>query len=78
VHDQELWPADPAHAQPPVVLYPEQPDLGFAVQHAPRPDTEYPWQAPPLRLQHGAATLVPMGCAMLRHAAFAADPPTAE
>lgn len=22
VHDQELWPADPAHAQPPVVLYP--------------------------------------------------------
>lgn len=78
VHDQELWPADPAHAQPPVVLYPDQPDLSFAVQHAPRPDTEYPWQAPPLRLQQGAATLVPMGCAMLRHAAFAADPPTAE
>lgn len=78
LHDQELWPADPAQAMPPVVLYPDRPDLGFAVQHAPRPDTEDPWQAPPLRLHQGAATLVPMGCAMLRQAAFAAEPPTAE
>jgi hypothetical protein len=78
LHDQELWPADPAQAQSPVVLHTGQPDLGFTVQHAPRSDTEHPWQAPPLRLQQGAATLVPMGCAMLRRAAFAADPPTAE
>ncbi len=78
LHDRELWPADPAQAQPPVALYPGRPDLGFTVQHAPRPDTEDPWQAPPLRLQQGAAKLVPMGCAMLRRAAFFADPPTAE
>jgi hypothetical protein len=58
-----------------VVLYPDQPDLGFALQRAAAgPDT-------PGRHRHCACNKArPRSClvCMLRHAAFAADPPTAE
>lgn len=67
--DYDAYPVDVAEGYRVPTLDSLSPDLGFAVER-PRAAGDRPWDAAPIALRHGGATLVPLGCTVLRRAAF--------
>ena len=66
--DFELTPADLEQAYRPVILRGDAPDFGLQYETASPGDRD--WHTASVRLVGDGVTLVPMGCAMLRRAAF--------
>ncbi len=66
--DYDVTPVDVADGYRIPVLDGRAADLGLAVQR--RAAGDRPWDSAPIALQHGDATLVPLGCTVLRRAAF--------
>jgi len=67
--DYDVTPADVAAGYRIPVLDARAPDLGLRLERR-RADADRPWDGAPLVLRHGEATLVPLGCTVLRRAAF--------
>lgn len=67
--DVELLPVDLAALGSYPVLDAAEPDFGLRLARDPDADLDHPWDRTPVRLE-GTVTLVPMGCAPLRRAAF--------
>ncbi len=67
--DYDVHPVDIAEGYRVPALDSLSADLGFAVER-PRAAGDQPWDAAPIALRHGGATLVPLGCTVLRRAAF--------
>jgi DUF1680 family protein len=65
-HDYDIVPRDPAQ----VVELPVLDRNGWQVESDERVNRLHPWDRSPLRLKRGSITLVPMGCTILRQAAF--------
>jgi uncharacterized protein len=65
-HDYDIVPRDPAQA----VDAPRIDRAGWQIEIDERADRLQPWDQSPLRLKRGSITLVPIGCTILRHAAF--------
>jgi hypothetical protein len=65
-HDYDLVPKDPIEAEDVRVVDRK----GWQIEINADADRLHPWDAAPLRLVHGSTTLVPMGCTVLRRAAF--------
>jgi DUF1680 family protein len=72
--DMELRPRDVAQGCAPVVLDAAQPDYGLTLERVLPVDGRQVWEFAPLRLVGRGRSLVPMGCAPLRRAAFALRP----
>ena len=68
--DVELEPQDLAQAYQVFLVDPVQPDYGLQFQNSAAADLLQPWAHPPVRLAYAGGVLVPMGCAILRRAAF--------
>jgi hypothetical protein len=71
--DVELLPDDAAALGRYPVLYADRAELGLAVEHDPDADPDHPFDRPPFHLR-GDVDLVPMGCSLLRRAAFGLMP----
>ena len=72
--DVELEPQDLAQAYQVFLVDPVQPDYGLQFQNSAAADLLQPWAHPPVRLAYAGGVLVPMGCAILRRAAFPFQP----
>ncbi len=68
-HDYDVYPEDVAQGYHVPVLS-KAPEFGLTVEARPGGDAGHPWDAPQLVLRHGETTLVPIGCTVLRRAAF--------
>ena len=69
-HDYDVHPVDIAQGYRMPVLDAQAPGLGLTFEARAGGDRSLPWdEARPL-LRHGDATLVPLGCTLLRRAAF--------
>jgi DUF1680 family protein len=68
--DADLVPARGTDVETLPVVDPSRTDLGFVTEQVVTGAPEQPWDASPVRLRHEAMTLVPIGCAPLRRAAF--------
>ena len=65
-HDYDITPRDQAEAD-------EAPTLdqaGWQIEINAQADRLHPWDNAPLRLRQDSTTLIPMGCTILRRAAF--------
>ncbi len=71
-HDYDVRPVDIARGYRIPVLDSRAPDLGVTVERRAGGDPERPWDAPPLVLRAGETALAPLGCTVLRRAAFPA------
>ncbi len=69
-HDYDVHPVDVAEGHRIPVLDSRRPELGFALERRGGGHGARPWDEAPLRLRSGEATLVPLGCTILRRAAF--------
>ena len=67
--DYDVTPADVGAGYRIPVLDARAPDLGLQLERRPA-DADRPWDGAPLALRHADATLVPLGCTVLRRAAF--------
>ena len=70
LHDYDVVPADVAEGYRVPALDPRAPDLGLAVASVPGGDDDHPWDAPGRVLRADDVSLVPLGCTVLRRAAF--------
>lgn len=68
--DYDVFPVDVAEAYQVPVLDSRAPDLGLACEARNVGDGERPWDEAPVALRAGDLTLVPLGCTLLRRAAF--------
>lgn len=68
--DWDVMPLDIAQGYRIPVLDPGAPDLGFSFERRDGGDGDRPWDAPRILLRTGPAALVPLGCTVLRRAAF--------
>jgi len=68
--DYDVHPADVAEGYRIPVLDGGAPDLGLTLERRTGADPDRPWDLAPLALRSGDATLVPLGCTLLRRAAF--------
>lgn len=68
--DEELIPQNVAAAYAPMILEAALPDYGLQFARVTQNDASHPWAAPPICLQSAQATLIPLGTALLRRAAF--------
>jgi uncharacterized protein len=69
-HDYDAYPVDIAQGYRIPVLDAQSPDLGLAFEARAGGDRDLPWDEARWLLRHGAATLAPLGCTLLRRAAF--------
>jgi hypothetical protein len=69
-HDYDVLPLDIAQGYRGPVLDGRAPDLDFAVEGPRAGDADHPWDEPRIALRLGETTLVPLGCTVLRRAAF--------
>jgi hypothetical protein len=69
-HDFEATPQDLEQAYTPIFLDECQPDYGLVFEQQPLFDMDRGWEQSPVHLKAGAARLTPMGCTVLRRAAF--------
>ncbi|MCC7205943.1 MAG: glycoside hydrolase family 127 protein [Anaerolineae bacterium] len=69
-HDYDVLPENAAQAHTPLILNGAREGLGLAVQPDPDGDMLRPWHKPPIALAAGDARLIPLGCTVLRRAAF--------
>jgi len=69
-YDYDVRPADIAQGYRVPVLDSRRADLGLALERRACGNGNRPWDEPGLRLLGGEATLVPLGCTVLRRAAF--------
>ena len=70
-HDYDVVPRDASEGYRAAVLDRAAPDLGLQFERS-ADVGDRPWDAAPAILRAGAATLVPLGCTVLRRAAFPA------
>ncbi len=68
--DYDVHPVDIAEGYRIPVLDPRALDLGLTVERRGGGDPDRPWDDAPLMLHGGGAALVPLGCTVLRRAAF--------
>jgi len=68
--DFDVYPEDIAEGYRTPVLDSRAPGLGLTVESRPGGDPDHPWDAPGIVLRTGDLALVPLGCAVLRRAAF--------
>jgi hypothetical protein len=69
-HDYNVLPRDIAQAYERVLLDESLPDYGLTFEADPVIDVKHCWEQSPVRLKCGATALVPLGCTILRRAAF--------
>lgn len=69
-HDYDALPARLEEAHQPLILDGDQPDFGLTAQCMPGVDRLHPWDETPIRLTTGEKCLIPIGCTLLRRAAF--------
>ncbi len=67
--DYDMHPVDIAEGYRVPVLDSRAPDLGLALERR-AGDDDHPWDDPPIALGAGGVTLLPLGCTVLRRAAF--------
>ncbi len=70
LYDYDIVPTDIAQGYHIPLLDARVPDLGFRFEAGDVGAADRPWDRPPSRLRHPQATLVPIGCTVLRRAAF--------
>jgi DUF1680 family protein len=68
--DADLVPASRADVESLPVVDASRADLGFATEWSVSGAPDHPWDASPVQLRNETVTLVPIGCAPLRRAAF--------
>lgn len=68
--DYDVYPEDIAQGYRIPVLDSGAPDLGLRFESREAGDADRPWDAPRFLLHAGATALVPLGCTVLRRAAF--------
>ncbi|HTT67867.1 MAG TPA: beta-L-arabinofuranosidase domain-containing protein [Gemmatimonadales bacterium] len=68
--DYDVVPEDIAQGYRIPVLDSKAPDLGLTLEARAAGDGDHPWDVPRFLLHGGATTLVPLGCTVLRRAAF--------
>ena len=68
--DYDVMPTDIAQGYRVPILDPAAPGLGLSLARRPGGDAERPWDRAGLVLEHDDSALVPMGCTILRRAAF--------
>ena len=69
-HDYNVLPQAITQAHAPILLDESQADYGLSFEADPVFDAEHCWEQSPIRLKAAAATLVPLGCTILRRASF--------
>jgi uncharacterized protein len=69
-HDFEAYPVDLVQAYAPLILDESRPDYGLAFETNPDVDLNQCWAQAPVQLNTGATPLIPLGCTVLRRAAF--------
>jgi hypothetical protein len=69
LHDYDVFPADIAQGYRISVLEAARPDLGFTLERR-TAAVDHPWDVAGQMLRSGATDLVPLGCTVLRRAAF--------
>jgi hypothetical protein len=69
-HDYEAFPVDLAQAYAPLILDASRPEYGLAFEAHPDADLDRCWERAPVQLNMGATPLIPLGCTVLRRAAF--------
>ena len=69
-HDYDVYPVDMAQGYRIPVLDSQAPELGLTFEARAGGDRSHPWDETPFLLRSGEATLAPLGCTLLRRAAF--------
>ncbi len=69
-HDYDVYPVDIAQGYRTPVLDSRAPELGLTFEARAGGDRSLPWDEARLLLRNGEATLAPLGCTLLRRAAF--------
>lgn len=69
-NDYDVIPTCAAQVHEPLVIKGMQPHYGLRLEHSPDGDTLRPWHAAPVHLAVGDKHLIPIGCTLLRRAAF--------
>ena len=70
LHDLEVLPSNLVEDYLPVILDASKAGFGFEKEYRQQADPTNPWSDSPVTLTNGKADLIPMGCSVLRFAAF--------